>query len=71
MWRVGCGHKASSQLSALDEMLRAIRPQLLHKVIEGLEVLSKAGLHYPIPTYGIQMDPSEGLSYSYPVTEKK
>lgn len=49
-----------------DEMLMALRPQLLPKVIEGLEMLSKAGLRYPIPTYGIQMDPSEGLSYSYP-----
>ena len=48
-----------------DEMLMALRPQLLPKVIEGLEMLSKAGLRYPIPNYGIQMDPSEGLAVSY------
>jgi hypothetical protein len=46
-------------------MLMALRPQLLPKVIEGLEMLSKAGLRYPIPNYGIQMDPSEGLAVSY------
>jgi hypothetical protein len=34
-------------------------------------MLSKAGLRYPIPTYGIQMDPSEGLAYSYPEPGKK
>lgn len=49
-----------------DELLMALRPQLLPKVIEGLEMLAKAGLRYPIPSYGIQMDPSEGLAYSYP-----
>jgi uncharacterized protein (DUF169 family) len=48
-----------------DEMLMALRPQLLPKVIEGLEMLSKAGLRYPIPNYGIQMDPAEGLAVSY------
>ena len=52
-------------------MLMALRPQLLPKVIEGLEMLSKAGLRYPIPNYGIQMDPSEGLAVSYADKEKK
>lgn len=32
-----------------DEMLMALQPQLLPKVIEGLEMLSQAGLRYPIP----------------------
>jgi uncharacterized protein (DUF169 family) len=54
-----------------DEMLMALRPQLLPKVVEGLEMLSKAGLRYPIPAYGIQMDPSEGLSFSYPEGGKR
>ncbi len=40
-------------------------------LVEGLEMLSKAGLRYPIPNYGIQMDPSEGLSYSYAEGGKK
>lgn len=53
-----------------DELLMALRPQLLPKVIEGLEMLAKAGLRYPIPSYGIQMDPSEGLAYSYPPSGK-
>jgi hypothetical protein len=40
-------------------------------LVEGLEMPSKAGLRYPIPNYGIQMDPSEGPSYSYPEAGKK
>jgi hypothetical protein len=39
--------------------------------IEGLERLSKVGLRYPIPNYGIQMDPSEGLAVSYMDVGKK
>ena len=34
-------------------------------MIKSLEMLSKAGLRYPIPNYGIQTDPSEGLAVSY------
>ena len=36
------------------------------KVIEGLAALSKNGLRYPIPPYGIQSDAGAGLSVSYP-----
>lgn len=39
-------------------------------LVEGLEMLSKAGLRYPIPNYGVQMDFSKGLSYSDPEREE-
>lgn len=48
-----------------DELLMAITPKDLVKAIEGMEKLSKNGLRYPIPQYGIQMDAREGLSASY------
>jgi len=49
-----------------DEMLMALPPQYLPKAIAGMEALAKNGLRYPIPPYGIQNDPSEGMSASYP-----
>lgn len=48
-----------------DELLMAIPPKFLPKVIEGLARLSKNGLRYPIPQYGIQSDARAGLSASY------
>lgn len=48
-----------------DEMLLAITPKDLVKAIKGMEKLSKNGLSYPIPQYGIQMDARAGLSASY------
>jgi uncharacterized protein (DUF169 family) len=50
---------------AEDELLMALSPQDLSRGIEGLEGLAKAGLRYPIPPYGIQADPAEGLTRSY------
>ena len=49
-----------------DEMLMAIPPRFLPKVIEGLAALSKNGLRYPIPPFGIQSDAAAGLAVSYP-----
>jgi hypothetical protein len=34
-------------------------------VIEGLAALSRNGLRYPIPPYGIQNDAAAGLAVSY------
>jgi hypothetical protein len=34
-------------------------------VIEGLAALSRNGLRYPIPPYGIQSDAAAGLAVSY------
>src|SRR5689334_1939773 len=49
-----------------DELLMACPPRFLPKVIEGLAALSKNGLRYPIPPFGIQSDAAAGLAVSYP-----
>ncbi|KAB7705544.1 hypothetical protein F9802_13460 [Bacillus aerolatus] len=48
-----------------DEMLMALSPQDLVKALDGLAHLSRNGLRYPIPQYGIQMDVRAGLEVSY------
>jgi uncharacterized protein (DUF169 family) len=48
-----------------DELLMAIPPGYLPKVIEGLAALSKNGLRYPVPPFGIQSDAAAGLAVSY------
>ena len=48
-----------------DELLMAIPPRFLPKAVEGLARLHKNGLRYPIPTLGIQSDPSGILARSY------
>ena len=48
-----------------DEMLMATPPKFVPKMIAGLEALSRNGLRYPIPQYGVQMDARAGLGYSY------
>jgi len=48
-----------------DELLMALPPKYLPKVIDGLEKLSANGLKYPIPQYGVQMDARAGIQYSY------
>jgi uncharacterized protein (DUF169 family) len=48
-----------------DELLMATPPEYLPKMIAGLEQLSRNGLRYPIPTWGIQADSRAGLGYSY------
>jgi len=50
---------------AEDELLMAIPPRYLPKVVEGLAELDKRGLRYPIPPWGIQADPSASLAVSY------
>jgi uncharacterized protein (DUF169 family) len=52
-----------------DELLMALPPHYLPKVIEGLERLSKNGLRYPIPAYGLQNDVRAGMGFSYPDRE--
>jgi uncharacterized protein (DUF169 family) len=49
-----------------DELLMAIPPHFLPKVIDGLEHLSRNGLRYPIPAYGLQNDVRAGMGVSYP-----
>lgn len=48
-----------------DELLLATPPQFLPKLIAGMEALSRNGLRYPIPPYGIQSDARAGLGASY------
>ena len=48
-----------------DELLIALPPKFLLKLIEGLARLSDNGLRYPIPQYGIQSDAKAGLAASY------
>ncbi len=48
-----------------DELLMAIPPSYLPKVIDGLAALSKNGLRYPIPQYGVQHDVRAGMAASY------
>jgi uncharacterized protein (DUF169 family) len=48
-----------------DELLLATPPEYLLKAVRGLAALSKNGLRYPIPQYGIQSDARAGLGASY------
>jgi uncharacterized protein (DUF169 family) len=48
-----------------DEMLMALQPHQLVQAIDGMEALSRNGLRYPIPPYGIQTDARAGLGASY------
>ena len=48
-----------------DELLMAIPPKFLPKIIEGLGHLSANGLRYPIPPYGIQQDVRAGMGASF------
>lgn len=48
-----------------DELLMAIPPHFLPRVIDGLRALSRNGLRYPIPPYGVNADARAGLGVSY------
>ena len=48
-----------------DELLLAIPPNFLPGTIEGLKSLSKNGLRYPIPQYGVSNDVRAGMAVSY------
>lgn len=48
-----------------DELLIALPPRYLPKVIDGLAHLSTNGLRYPIPQYGIQSDARTGMMHNY------
>ena len=54
-----------------DELLMALPPRFLPKVLDGLAALSRNGLRYPVPPYGIQSDAAAGLAVSYSDKEKK
>ncbi len=48
-----------------DEIVIAVPPKIIGKMVTGLKGLSAAGLRYPIPPYGVQCDPAAGLAKSY------
>ncbi|MCR9277308.1 MAG: DUF169 domain-containing protein [Pseudomonadaceae bacterium] len=48
-----------------DELLMALPPKYLGKIIAGMQALSRNGLRYPIPQYGIMNDAKAGLGASY------
>lgn len=48
-----------------DELLIAIPPSFLPKLINGLEKLDKNGLRYPIPNHGIHKSPLDSIKKSY------
>ncbi|MEM7019008.1 MAG: DUF169 domain-containing protein [Pseudomonadota bacterium] len=48
-----------------DELLMAIPPHFLPKIIEGMDALSRNGLRYPIPAYGVQQDARAGMGVTY------
>ena len=48
-----------------DELLMALSPGHLLQALDGMEALSRNGLRYPIPPYGIQTDARAGLGVSY------
>jgi len=48
-----------------DELLMALPPSFLPKVVQGLAALSKNGLRYPIPNHGIQKSPLDSIATSY------
>ncbi len=48
-----------------DELLMALPPAFLPRIIEGLEQLSRNGLRYPIPSYGVNNDVRAGMGVSY------
>ena len=48
-----------------DELLMAIPPHFLPKVVRGLEALAKNGLRYPIANYGVNNDVRAGMGVSY------
>jgi uncharacterized protein (DUF169 family) len=49
-----------------DEMLMALPVEDIHKALAGITALSKNGLRYPFPQYGIQQDVRAGMAVSYP-----
>jgi uncharacterized protein (DUF169 family) len=48
-----------------DEMVMALPPAFLEKVVDGLESLYQRGIRYPISLFGAQVDPSPGLLGAY------
>jgi uncharacterized protein (DUF169 family) len=48
-----------------DELLIALPPSYLPKLVEGLAALDRNGLRYPIASHGIQKSPLDSIAASY------
>ncbi len=48
-----------------NEMVMALPPDYLKKIVDALEELYQRGIRYPIPLFGAQVDPSPGLLGAY------
>tara|TARA_R110001599_G_scaffold353688_1_gene595361 strand:- start:42713 stop:43519 length:807 start_codon:yes stop_codon:yes gene_type:complete len=48
-----------------DELLIALPPSFLPKIVEGLAALSRNGLRYPIPNHGLDKSPLASMQQSY------
>ncbi|MHA1267127.1 MAG: DUF169 domain-containing protein [Candidatus Helarchaeota archaeon] len=53
-----------------DELVMAIPAELFDKLIRGLKFLYGRGIRYPIPFYGVEIDPTPGLFDAYGGTRK-
>jgi len=51
-----------------DEMLMALPVDRIVTALKGIAALSRNGLRYPFPQYGIQQDVRAGMAVSYPKT---
>ena len=48
-----------------DELVIALPPQTIDKILKGLEGTQRSGIRYPIPFYGCQVDPKSGMPQKY------
>lgn len=48
-----------------DELVMALPPSMMEKVVQNLEILYTRGICYPISHYGAEADPGPGLPKSY------
>lgn len=48
-----------------DELVIALPPQTINKILKGLEGTQRSGIRYPIPFYGCQVDPKSGMPQKY------
>ncbi len=64
------GERAMGQVKD-DEIVIALPPSEIDRALEGLEILGKIGLKYPISSIGAYLDPSPLLAGLYPDRKKK
>ncbi len=48
-----------------DELVMAIPPHAIDKILKGLEATQKSGIRYPTPYHGCQVDPRSGMPPKY------